>query len=427
VNPIPPAWKTKPDILIVDDTPANLQVLSGLLRDRGYKVRPAPSGKLALQAARNVPPDLVLLDVKMPDMDGYEVCRQLKADLQLREIPVIFISAMSETLDKIQAFGAGGVDYVTKPFQIEEVEARVRTHLTLHWLQQKQEAQNARLEELVHARTRQLAESNARLAVLDQAKSDFLRLISHELRTPLSGVLGLAELAFRECGDQPTANKLRGMFEQSRQRIITLLEDAMLLTEIELTGAAGLEACPLSTVLQVSLDQAAALADARGVRLPPPLPALPLVQGRKKLLSRALQSLLETAIKFSHQGRALQLNASADDDTVRLTLEATGRSIPPPTDVRIFRRAGRSRLDYARRRPGIGAGRGGTRRGLVRRLVDGGKPRSAGNPSGHQLENRRGGAVVTNTSWPARWLVRAATNRNSQTSKTCSAWNVRTE
>jgi DNA-binding response OmpR family regulator len=324
------ARKAEPDILIVDDTPANLQVLSGLLKERGYKVRPAPSGKLALQAARNTPPDLVLLDVKMPDMDGFEVCRQLKADARLREIPVIFISALSDTLDKIQAFGAGGVDYVTKPFQIEEVEARVRTHLRLHWLQQKQEAQNVHLEELVRARTAQLAESNARLAVLDKTKSDFLRLISHELRTPLSGVLGLADLAFRECGDQPTATKLREMFQQSRRRIITLLEDALLLTEIELTAeAAVLETCPLTTILQLSLDQAAPLAHARDVRLPPAPGDLPRVHGRTNLLGRALQSLLETAIKFSCEGQVLRLTTTAADGTVQLILEATGRSIPP--------------------------------------------------------------------------------------------------
>lgn len=330
MNRVRPARKTEPDILIVDDTPANLQVLSGLLKDRGYKVRPAPSGKLALQAAQSTPPDMVLLDIKMPEMDGFEVCRQLKADARLREIPVIFISALGDTLDKIQAFGAGGVDYVTKPFQVEEVEARVRTHLRLHWLQQEREAQNARLEELVRARTRQLAESNAQLAVLDKTKSGFLRLISHELRTPLSGVLGLAELAFRECGDQPAAAKLREMFQQSRRRIITLLEDALLLTEIELTGdAAVLETCPLSTIFQASLDQAAPLAQARDVRLPPAPAALPRVHGRNNLLGRALQSVLETAIKFSCEGQDLRLTTRAADATVRLILEATGRSIPP--------------------------------------------------------------------------------------------------
>ena len=113
-------------ILAVDDTPANLQVLAGMLKDRGYKVRPVPSGKLALLAARRDPPDLILLDINMPEMNGYEVCEHLKADDHLRGIPVIFISALTEQLDKVKAFAIGGVDYITKPFQMEELHAACR-------------------------------------------------------------------------------------------------------------------------------------------------------------------------------------------------------------------------------------------------------------------------------------------------------------
>jgi len=118
-------------ILVVDDTPANLQVLAGMLKDRGYKVRPVPSGKLALLAAQRDPPDLILLDINMPEMNGYEVCEQLKANEVLKSIPVIFISALTEQLDKVKAFAMGGVDYLTKPFQMEELHARVETHLKL--------------------------------------------------------------------------------------------------------------------------------------------------------------------------------------------------------------------------------------------------------------------------------------------------------
>src|SRR5690349_9333434 len=122
-------------ILIVDDTPANLQVLAGMLKDRGYKVRPVPSGKLALSAAQRDPPDLILLDINMPNMNGYEVCEHLKADVNLKGIPIIFISALTEPLDKVKAFSIGGVDYLTKPFQMEELHARVETHLKLRRLQ----------------------------------------------------------------------------------------------------------------------------------------------------------------------------------------------------------------------------------------------------------------------------------------------------
>ena len=122
---------TRGSILVVDDTPANLRLLSEMLEERGYRVRPAPNGKLALGSAKNDPPDLVLLDIMMPEMDGYEVCRQLKEDEHLRDIPVIFISALTETFDKVRAFGLGGVDYIAKPFEEEEVVARVETHLKI--------------------------------------------------------------------------------------------------------------------------------------------------------------------------------------------------------------------------------------------------------------------------------------------------------
>ncbi|MDZ4687903.1 MAG: SpoIIE family protein phosphatase [Planctomycetaceae bacterium] len=130
----------------MDDTPANLQVLAGMLKDRGYKVRPVPSGKLALLAAQRDPPDLILLDINMPEMNGYEVCEHLKADEELQGIPVIFISALTEQLDKVKAFAFGGVDYITKPFQMEELHARVETHLKLRRLQTQLEESNARLE-----------------------------------------------------------------------------------------------------------------------------------------------------------------------------------------------------------------------------------------------------------------------------------------
>jgi sigma-B regulation protein RsbU (phosphoserine phosphatase) len=136
---------TTANILVVDDVSANLQVLTGMLKDRGYKARPVPNGKLALLAARKDPPDLILLDINMPEMNGYEVCQQLKSNEALKGIPVIFISALNENMDKVKAFTIGGVDYITKPFQMEELHARVETHLKLRRLQIELEETNARL------------------------------------------------------------------------------------------------------------------------------------------------------------------------------------------------------------------------------------------------------------------------------------------
>jgi len=137
---------TKDNILIVDDLPANLQFLNSILAERGYQVRPAINGQIALKIAKKTLPDLILLDIQMPGMTGYEVCEQLKANDKTRQIPVIFISALSEVFDKVKAFSVGGVDYITKPFQAEEVLARVETHLKIHHLQQQLVEQNERFK-----------------------------------------------------------------------------------------------------------------------------------------------------------------------------------------------------------------------------------------------------------------------------------------
>jgi len=136
---------SKGDIMIVDDTPVNLRLLSQMLAEQGYHVRPVPDGPLALAAVRAESTDLILLDIRMPGMNGYEVCEHLKADAQTRDIPIIFISALDAVQDKVKAFTAGGVDYVTKPFQVEEVLARVKTHLTLMRLQRQLKETNRKM------------------------------------------------------------------------------------------------------------------------------------------------------------------------------------------------------------------------------------------------------------------------------------------
>jgi two-component system, sensor histidine kinase and response regulator len=134
------------NILIVDDTPDNLRLLSSTLTERGYKVRSVINGAMALMGAQAAPPDLIMLDIKMPDMDGYEVCQCLKENQQTREIPVIFISALDEVFDKVKAFNSGGVDYIQKPFQIEEVLARIENQLTIRRLQVQLQTQNHQLQ-----------------------------------------------------------------------------------------------------------------------------------------------------------------------------------------------------------------------------------------------------------------------------------------
>ena len=149
-------------IAVIDDLAANLHLLSNLLEDAGYDVRPFPRGKLALEGIAYSVPDLVLLDIQMPEMNGYEVCEKLKANELTQNIPVIFISALNETFDKVKAFQVGGVDYISKPFQAEEVLARVATHLDLYQMKKK-------LQETTVLQAQQLAEQNVRLIQLNQS------------------------------------------------------------------------------------------------------------------------------------------------------------------------------------------------------------------------------------------------------------------
>jgi two-component system, NtrC family, sensor kinase len=175
------------NILVVDDTPENLRLLAGILSEKGYQVRPVPNGKLALSAAQKMPPDLVLLDIMMPEMDGYQVCQQLKDFEATKDIPVIFISAINDVMDKVKAFAVGGVDFITKPFQVEEVLARIETHLKICSLQQSLQEKNQDLAIAIHqlkAAQDHLIQSE-KMAALGQ----LIAGIAHEINTPL-GIIG---------------------------------------------------------------------------------------------------------------------------------------------------------------------------------------------------------------------------------------------
>lgn len=160
---------TKKTILAVDDTLENLQLLVEILGQRGYRVRPALDGERALTTIQKEAPDLILLDITMPGMNGYEVCRRIKANAELSDIPVIFISALDQIFDKVAAFNVGGVDYITKPFHEEEVVARVETHLSLRDMRLKLEKQNQDLEAYAHT-------------------------VAHDLKSPMGLVLGFTEI-----------------------------------------------------------------------------------------------------------------------------------------------------------------------------------------------------------------------------------------
>ncbi len=175
------------NILVVDDTPQNLRLLAGILSEKGYQVRPVPNGKLALSAAQKMPPDIVLLDIMMPEMDGYEVCQHLKDSEVTKDIPVIFISAINDVMDKVKAFAVGGVDFITKPFQVEEVLARIETHLKICSLQQTLQEKNQDLATAIYQlqATQEHLIQSEKMAALGQ----LIAGIAHEINTPL-GIIG---------------------------------------------------------------------------------------------------------------------------------------------------------------------------------------------------------------------------------------------
>ena len=181
------------NILVVDDTPQNLHLLVDILTKYDYKVRPVPNGKLALSAAAINPPDLILLDIMMPDLDGYQVCKELKNNPDTKNIPIIFISAIDEPVDKVKAFAMGGVDYITKPFQMHEVLIRIRHQLSLVNLKQQLKAKNEQLNKTVTQlqSDRRLLAKSQQYSILEKITSG----ISQQVNNPLASInSSLAEL-----------------------------------------------------------------------------------------------------------------------------------------------------------------------------------------------------------------------------------------
>jgi len=218
-------------ILIVDDTPENLSILGEFLSD--YKVKVALDGPKALAVAFSDPkPDLILLDIMMPGMDGYEVCIKLKENSGTKDIPVIFISAMNEVADKVKGFQVGAVDYVTKPFQIEEVKSRINTHITLSELRNRLKNINQELEQKVVDRTAEFLIAKDKAEESNRIKSYFLALMSHELRTPMSGILGFSEALMGELEDDGQKD-FASMINQSAKRLHNTLDSILTFSNLE--------------------------------------------------------------------------------------------------------------------------------------------------------------------------------------------------
>jgi two-component system sensor histidine kinase/response regulator len=300
-----------PNILIVDDVRANLDLLSGILEERGYQTRPVLNGKLALMSAKADPPDIILLDINMPEMDGFEVCKRLKADAATKDIPIIFLTAFTETADKVKAFSLGAVDYITKPFQTDEIAARVQTHLNIRTLQRRLVDHNANLERLVAERTRELANANS-------LKNDFLKMISHEIRTPVNGVLGMGELILDLCPASEDRTLYAEVFQESSLRLRNLIEDATMIVDIENVARNDRSAVSFSAIL----DEVKA--SHPELRISTTLDAdtgTIFLHWNHFLLKRVLETIILLAASFSADKHSVHVTVDVDARTLRMCLD----------------------------------------------------------------------------------------------------------
>jgi len=302
--------KTGPSILVVDDMPTNLRLLEGMLRKHGYNVRPFAKGSLALAAAKNDPPDLILLDVNMPEMDGYEVCRVLKSDEKLSGIPVIFISALGDTLDKVKAFEAGGVDYVTKPFQFQEVRARIETHLRLRRLQDELKEQNLQLEQTC----KQLRE-------LEVLRDNLTHMIVHDLRSPLSGVKGYLELIRAEEAKLSEQHRdYVGRALSSTSVLLKMIQDLLDVSRLEARKMPlEIRETDLGAVAHRASESLGALTRRHKVVLD--LPQDPVVAlCDPQVIERVVANLLGNALKFAPPDGEIQVTVAREPPEARVAV-----------------------------------------------------------------------------------------------------------
>ena len=327
-----------PRILIVDDVPDNLRLLAAMLKANGYQARPVTSGKLAIEAALQSPPDLILLDINMPEMDGFAVCARLKREETLKEIPVIFISALSETADKLAAFKAGGVDYVTKPFQEQEVYARVHTHLELR------------------RQREQLRDNLLQLQQLEKLRDDLTHMIAHDMRSPLMAVEGhLKMLELFEAGAFSKEGK--SYLTQARQgagRLGRMIFEMLTVSKLEAGKfKTNPVACDLVQIARKVVAEAEAFKGDKTIRFLPPMQKLTL-RVDADLLERVLENLLANAVKFAADAGEVQLCLTATEHQARVEVVDDGVGIRAENQLKIFEKFGQ--VESGKSRIGTGLG-----------------------------------------------------------------------
>jgi signal transduction histidine kinase len=318
------------DILIVDDMPANLRLLSQMLAGRGYKVRAVLNGARALAAAQVAPPDLILLDIMMPEMDGYEVCQRLKMNERTRDIPVVFISALGETEDKVKGLMVGGVDYIAKPFQLEEVLARVRTHLALRNLQES-------LRQEIAERDRLIAELDA-----------FAHTVAHDLKNPLGLVLGYAESLIDDGEALPpeTVKDSLQAIVRTTLRMNNIIEELMLLSGVRKTHV-EMQPLDMAGILPEVLRRLAPLIREHKAEISLP-DAWPQALSYGPWVEEVWANFLSNAVKYGGRPPRVELGAdllpnppvsageAGGGGMVRFWVRDNGDGISPQDQARLF-------------------------------------------------------------------------------------------
>ena len=334
----PPAKPEAPSILIADDSPSHLQLLSDMLKQHGYKSRPVSSGAMALQAAHARPPDLILLDVNMPGTDGYETCRQIKADANLARIPILFISGLNDLVDKVHGFQAGGVDYITKPFQFEEVVARVSAHLDIS----RQE--------------RELKERYDQLKALEKMRDNLIHMIVHDMRGPVCAMMGFLDtLQSKASGKLNDVEKrcLEGGIHGT-DKLAEMIESLLDISRME-AGQMPLNraACDLADLASSVIRALGSLLEKRHVETAF-APRAPKVFCDEAITRRILTNLILNAIKHTPECSPLRLELRKDDGLVRFELIDKGPGIPAEYHAKIFEKFGQVEARRQRHSTGLG-------------------------------------------------------------------------
>ncbi|MBK1990025.1 hybrid sensor histidine kinase/response regulator [Sphaerospermopsis aphanizomenoides BCCUSP55] len=320
-------YSSKANILIVDDTPNNLHLLSSMLEEQGYEVRCANSGAIALRAVEIEHPDIILLDINMPNMNGYEVCERLKLDQRTHEIPVIFLSALSDTIDKVKAFRIGGVDYITKPFQLEEVLARIENQLSLRRMQI--ELQQAKYQAIKALEKEQ---------ELNRIKSEFVSMISHDFRNPLTSIQGFAGLL--ECGSTipspATINRYISKINNAVDHLLCLLDEILLMGSIE-AGKVQYQAVSVNLeefchelidTLQYSIGNQHQICFTCTGNTQAEMDVI--------LLQRIFTNLLANAVKYSPSGSKIEFELECHNQVATFQVRDQGIGIPLESQPHLF-------------------------------------------------------------------------------------------